>query len=398
MLLNRICSFALVAALGSSLLFATEPINAQAPTEINPDVCATQNTGGDLSADCLAMIKAFPHPNVKEIGQDKQTLDSYSFWKVGPAAVSEYDSPNGSVVGEIPRGYNFVSAVNLSVDGWLQIQGGHWIKRDIAKLTKPSFFTGVTLPDHLKYPFAWVLDKSGIYTSETPGGAPSANTKRTLVRYERVNLFATAKDDKGAEWYMIGPNQWVKQTFLAVAKKTEIPKGVSGYWVAVDLYEQTLVAYEGDTPFFATLVSSGLPTHDTNEGIFKVWARVGQDGMSGATGAPSAYALQHVPWVMYFDQSISLHGTYWHDLFGYRQSHGCVNLTISDAKYLFDWMGAAKTTLQPPNGSQATEAATQSTDVVPSNPFTVQLDDKGQPTFFVDVYSSGKYGSGALRQ
>src|ERR1041384_6023011 len=113
MLLNRICSCFLVAALGSSFVFAAEPVSAQAaPTEFNPDACASQNTGGDLSADCLAMIKAFPHPNVKEISQDKQTLDSYSFWKVGPDAVSEYDSPNGSVVGEIPKGYNFVSAVN----------------------------------------------------------------------------------------------------------------------------------------------------------------------------------------------------------------------------------------------------------------------------------------------
>jgi hypothetical protein len=98
---------------------------------------------------------------------------------------------------------------------------------------------------------------------------------------------------------------------------------------------------------------------------------------------------------MYFDQSISLHGTYWHDLFGYRQSHGCVNMTISDAKYMFDWMQNAKTTIDHPassNDSQATQAATD------SDPYKVQLDDKGQPTFFVDVYASGKYGGGVLRQ
>ncbi|NJL26930.1 MAG: L,D-transpeptidase [Thermoanaerobaculia bacterium] len=62
------------------------------------------------------------------------------------------------------------------------------------------------------------------------------------------------------------------------------------------------------------------------------------DAMAGATGAPNAYALQSVPWVMYFDGDISLHGTYWHNLFGYRQSRGCVNLTISDARWVFEWM------------------------------------------------------------
>ncbi|MBL8134517.1 MAG: L,D-transpeptidase, partial [Anaerolineae bacterium] len=106
----------------------------------------------------------------------------------------------------------------------------------------------------------------------------------------------------------------------------------------VDLYEQTLVAYEGDTPVYATVVSTGLPPNETNEGLFNVWASLPLDRMSGATGAPDAYAVESVPWVMYFDGGISLHGTYWHDLFGYRQSHGCVNLTISDARWLYGWV------------------------------------------------------------
>ena len=40
---------------------------------------------------------------------------------------------------------------------------------------------------------------------------------------------------------------------------------------------------------------------------------------------------------MYFDGDIGLHGTYWHDGFGYRQSHGCVNLSVTDAKWLYEW-------------------------------------------------------------
>ena len=59
--------------------------------------------------------------------------------------------------------------------------------------------------------------------------------------------------------------------------------------------------------------------------------------MSGFTGAPNGYALTSVPCVMYFDESISLHGTYWHDVFGYRSSRGCVNLSISDAHHLYGW-------------------------------------------------------------
>ena len=105
----------------------------------------------------------------------------------------------------------------------------------------------------------------------------------------------------------------------------------------IDLFEQTLIAYEGGRPVFATLISSGLPGTETNEGIFKVWAAIPRDAMSGASGAPDAYALQSVPWVMYFDGGISLHGTYWHHNFGTPMSHGCVNLETGDAAWLFEW-------------------------------------------------------------
>jgi hypothetical protein len=59
--------------------------------------------------------------------------------------------------------------------------------------------------------------------------------------------------------------------------------------------------------------------------------------MSGAEGQEDFYSLENVPWTLYFDNDISLHGTYWHDGFGYRHSHGCVNLTITDSHWVFDW-------------------------------------------------------------
>jgi hypothetical protein len=67
--------------------------------------------------------------------------------------------------------------------------------------------------------------------------------------------------------------------------------------------------------------------------------------MSGATGQPDFYFIENVPWVMYFDNDIALHGTYWHDAFGYRQSHGCVNLSIIDSWWLYQWSASA------PNGA-----------------------------------------------
>jgi len=296
-------------------------------------------TANDLtiSDECLALIEDFPEPLVEEIPLDGYTLSEYRFWRVGPHAVNLYDTPGGSIVGQIAEGFNFVRAIDTSVEGWIQSAGGQWLSRSDARPVEPSYFRGVLLPNGLEDQFAWILDKTGIYTSEYPGGPPSEETGRVPRRYERVNIFAEAVDMEGWTWYMIGPHQWVNQRFVGVVKPVERPEGVQGRWVVIDQYEQTLVSYEDDIPVFATLVSTGLPDWDTNEGLFTVWARVVSDGMSGATGAPDAYALQSVPWVMYFDEDISLHGTYWHDDFGYRRSHGCVNLSISDSHYLFEW-------------------------------------------------------------
>ena len=363
-------------AFGALLLLSTSllmiaPLAAQDaeatpdPALYDPTVCADHIDGSELSAECAAMIEMFPRPpGVTDAPQDRFSLGHYSFWKIGPDPIHKYDAPNGNIVGEIPAGYNFVTAMDLSVDGWIQIQGGQWVPSDTAVYTQPSFFSGVEIQEGgLDHQFAWVLDMSRIHVSEYPGGRREPATGRWLQRYERVNIYATATDEEGWRWYMIGPNHWVEQRFVSKVTKIERPEGVSGRWVAVDLYEQNLVVYEDDTPVFATLVSTGTTHFSTNEGLFDVWARLPADGMSGATGAPEAYALQTVPWVMYFDGGISLHGTYWHDIFGYRTSHGCVNMTISDAKWVYEFLAG-----------------------------TELVNDEGEPLNQVYVYSTGIFG------
>lgn len=318
-------------------LFAPTRFAAQesaAEIAYDPAVCWS---GEDKSDACMAMMAAHPRPELEEILEDRYTLGQFSFWRVGPQAVNLYDAPGGAVIGQIPAGFNFVHATNTEIDGWIQRLGGEWIKRDDAEYVRASTFTGYLLPADWQYPFAIILDKTGIYTSLRPGERGSAESGYVTRRYDLVNIFARQEDGEGNVWYLIGPRQWLRQEFVAMFAPAEKPEGVTGRWMAVDLFEQTLIAYQDDSPVFATLVSSGLPEWSSNEGIFEIWARLDRDSMSGATGAPDAYALQDVPWTMYFDGGISLHGTYWHDDFGYRRSHGCVNLSISDARWLYEW-------------------------------------------------------------
>ncbi len=320
------------------------------PADYDPSVCTVSADADDAIASalaaansdaCLAMMQAFPWPRVQRIQHDNYTLENYSFWRVGPGAVALYEAPGGGVVGQMPAGFNFITAINTGVDGWVQRDGGEWLRREDAEHVRPSTLRGLLLPEGWTHPFAVILDRTGIHASLRPGEKPNPDSGYVTRRYQLVNIYARAEDERGKIWYLIGPQRWIRQEYVAKFAPTPRPDGVSGRWMAVDLFEQTLIAYEDDTPIFATLVSSGLPDWSTREGIFEIWARLKSDAMSGAAGQPDAYALQHVPWVLYFDRGISFHGTYWHDSFGYRHSHGCVNLTISDARWLFEWTAAS---------------------------------------------------------
>ena len=112
--------------------------------------------------------------------------------------------------------------------------------------------------------------------------------------------------------------------------------------IYVDLTHQTLSAYQGNTLYMQTLISSGK-WHPTPVGDFKIWIKLRATRMTGGEGA-DYYDLPNVPFTMFFasdtvpeSAGFSLHGAYWHDNFGHPMSHGCVNMRTVDAEKLYDW-------------------------------------------------------------
>ncbi|MEW6567120.1 MAG: L,D-transpeptidase [Chloroflexota bacterium] len=103
-----------------------------------------------------------------------------------------------------------------------------------------------------------------------------------------------------------------------------------GRWIDVDLSAQRVTAYEGANPVRSFVVSTGTARHPTVTGQFRIYVKLRYDDMAGR-----GYYLPDVPYTMYFYRGYSLHGTYWHNNFGTPMSHGCVNLRISDAEWLF---------------------------------------------------------------
>jgi len=114
-------------------------------------------------------------------------------------------------------------------------------------------------------------------------------------------------------------------------------------FIDVSLKDQALVAYEDGHAVFATLISSGLesnkldaPSRATVTGQFRIHTKHVTAKMSG-DDVGDEYALPDVPYVQYFHGSFALHAAYWHDAFGTPQSHGCINLSPEDARFLFGW-------------------------------------------------------------
>lgn len=109
-------------------------------------------------------------------------------------------------------------------------------------------------------------------------------------------------------------------------------KGNGKRWIDVNLSEQRVYAYEGDIVVNSFIVSTGTARTPTVTGKYKIWIKLKSTTMSGP-----GYYLTNVPYTMYFYKGYGLHGTYWHNNFGTPMSHGCVNLSIPDAQWLYNW-------------------------------------------------------------
>lgn len=107
--------------------------------------------------------------------------------------------------------------------------------------------------------------------------------------------------------------------------------------IVVSISQQRMWAYEGDVPVMTSLVSTGRPGFDTPTGLFTIVVKKEIEDMEGLIGG-EYYNVTDVPDVMYFtDVGHAIHGTYWHNNFGAVMSHGCVNLPLDVAAFLYDW-------------------------------------------------------------
>ena len=112
-------------------------------------------------------------------------------------------------------------------------------------------------------------------------------------------------------------------------------------WVDINLSDATVTAYVGGKvaggPFYMV---PGAPNTPTVTGTFHVYLKYDVQTMRGENADGSKYETEGVPWVTYFTGSYAMHGAPWRSSFGwsgYGGSHGCVNMPVDAAKFIYDW-------------------------------------------------------------
>ncbi len=262
----------------------------------------------------------------------------YSYFHLDDAYVPIYSSPGetGNGVNQYPPGFVYVSYTDRVDQGgvYYLTQSGGWIPGKGARVGEISKFQGLEFKSTPRNSFGWAFEQIPVLS------APGYNTPQTgkqIMPFEVVNVYMTQTVDN-EDWYLIAPDQWVEGRKVArVVLNTTPPEGVtSNRWIDVDLAEQTLAVYENGKLIFATVIASGLEPFWTRPGAFQIFQKKATETMRN-NDPSDFYYLDNVPWTMYFDGARALHGAYWRTRFGYPQSHGCVNLSVGDAHWLFNW-------------------------------------------------------------
>jgi hypothetical protein len=290
------------------------------PDDVKLDDLREEDPSGSIEK---RMIKGF------YVGLDKESKDFGAHWW---KTISGYYVPYERI---------YLSPMPTSFHGV-------WLNQD-----PPADYYGTTVDAGLpalparrieKLPVAFVLYKQRTYQPSEDGKKMVAGewaahfTVTTLTgQHKHVDHQAYVETDDG---------YWLREDLIVVTNPGPPPVGLlpGEKWVDINLKNETLVAFEGDKPVYATLVSSGRrdlehreKDHPTHNGTFRIREKHIAATMDADTATDGPYSIEDVPWIQYFNGSIALHGAFWHAEFGHTKSHGCVNLSPWDAKAMFFW-------------------------------------------------------------
>ncbi len=207
-----------------------------------------------------------------------------------------------------------------------------------------SDFHGIQLGGAVQLPVVFVRSHNGFLYS----GSPTAGLAiaRPLAFREALSITGKSRTLSGLNYLETTAGDWLRdESLVRIDRFAQRPGWVKPgrTWIHVSILKQSMVAYVGETPVYVTLVSTGADgmgdpttTHSTVRGQFLIHTKHVTATMD-SDDVGDEFDLRDVPYVQYFSEGFAFHAAYWHDTFGTPHSHGCVNLSPSDARWLFHW-------------------------------------------------------------
>jgi hypothetical protein len=259
-----------------------------------------------------------------------------------PVYASLDDVANGrdsGIINYLETNFTFITYLDIVDSRYVLTSAGTWVDRgDVSPVGIPMTFRGITLPYTPPTDFGWIFLET--YPREQPGFNHPEFVNELYFPNQVVQVYE-AVEVNGWEWFRIGEKRWVEGRMVnRVMVNTTPPQGVeNGRWIEVNLGEQTLSVYDNRRLVFATVIATGYEPMYTRPGLFPIYKKLDYGPMSGSFTVDRSdyYYLDHVPWTLYYDKARALHGAYWRTKLGHPQSHGCVNLSIGDARWVYDW-------------------------------------------------------------
>lgn len=315
----------------------------------DPALCPSHGPGTtDFRIASISLPDPLPELPAQELPvEEDEDLLPHTYAHVNRLPLEVYRHPMEAAQGLPPVRTLLSGDWWVSVESMVEFEGRRWYKinkdefvpADALGFASPSEFQGVYLREQPQHPFAWI--NRWTQPAVVPQG-PANGAVPAIERYQRVTLFAEERRGGDELWYLVGEDQWVEQSHVSRVDVDPPPPevGPGEKWIEIDLFEQTIAAYEGARRVYATMISSGRTATATPEGLYSVYYKVREGKMSNPDvedGSPTFYYIEDVPWTLYFHEGYSIHAAFWHDAFGFLRSHGCVNLAPRDAEWFYHW-------------------------------------------------------------
>lgn len=288
-----------------------------------------------------SVIEAY-EPNIERIGANPTIMNRRDHRHVAQQPIDIVDAPNSSNVLYTRDSRTFYVTVNRFENGWAEINEGEWLPADaLSAPVTPSNLNGVLFPagvDVLEYPLGFSRNAVAFW-SEQPGITAPITNDNAFPPYQLFNIFDEVEIDDTL-WYQVGVDQWLPADLINVFKPLDHrPEEIdTRIWIAVDVENQFVMAFEGEDIVFMALASNGNPWTQTETGFHRIYLHYNSRYMSSGTpGDYWHYYVEDVPYTLYFNGDQALHGVYWHTDFGVYRSNGCVNLSMNDAYWLYHW-------------------------------------------------------------